>query len=49
MKSVAIDADVIKPAGLDYRCTVYPGENHNSVRPFSFTSGLDWVYRDWKK
>jgi predicted alpha/beta superfamily hydrolase len=41
--------ETIKPAGLDYRYTVYPGENHNSVRPFSFTSGLDWVYRDWKK
>jgi predicted alpha/beta superfamily hydrolase len=38
----------IKPAGLDYRFTIYPGQNHNSVRPFSFASGLAWVYRDWQ-
>lgn len=39
----------LKPAGAEYRYTVYAGENHNSVRPYSFSSGLAWVYRDWKK
>jgi hypothetical protein len=24
--------DELKPAGLDYRFTLYPGENHDSVR-----------------
>jgi len=38
--------DALKPDGMDYRFTIYPGENHNSVRPYSFTSGLAWVYRD---
>ena len=33
-----------KPAGLDYRFTVYQGENHNSVRMLSFPAGLYWVY-----
>jgi hypothetical protein len=37
--------DEIKPTGLDYRCTIYPGENHNSVRLASFPPGLYWVYR----
>lgn len=37
--------DGIKPRGLDYRSTVYSGENHNSVRLASFPSGLYWVYR----
>jgi hypothetical protein len=37
--------DELKPEGLTYRFTVYPGENHNSVRTASFPSGLDWVYR----
>ena len=37
--------DEIKPAGLDYRSTIYPGENHNSVRLVSFPRGLYWVYR----
>jgi hypothetical protein len=37
--------DEIKPKGLDYRFTVYPGENHNSVRLVSFPAGLYWVYR----
>jgi uncharacterized protein len=37
--------DEIKPTGLDYRSTIYPGENHNSVRLASFPSGLYWVYR----
>ena len=37
--------DGIKPRGLDYRSTIYPGENHNSVRLTSFPSGLYWVYR----
>jgi predicted alpha/beta superfamily hydrolase len=35
----------LKPEGLDYRLTIYPGQNHNSVRPYSFSSGLAWVYR----
>lgn len=37
--------DELKPAGLDHRVTVYPGENHNSVRFASFPPGLYWVYR----
>jgi len=37
--------DEMKPKGLDYRFTVYPGENHNSVRFVSFPAGLYWVYR----
>jgi predicted alpha/beta superfamily hydrolase len=37
--------DALKPEGLDYRLTIYPGQNHNSVRPYSFSSGLAWVYR----
>ena len=37
--------DQIKPKGLDYRSTIYPGENHNSVRLASFPKGLYWVYR----
>jgi len=35
----------LKPANLDFRCTLYPGENHNSVRFASFPPGLYWVYR----
>lgn len=37
--------DELKPASLDYRFTLYPGENHNSVRFASFPPGLYWVYR----
>jgi hypothetical protein len=37
--------DELKPAGLDYRFTVYRGENHDSVRLVSFPAGLYWVYR----
>jgi predicted alpha/beta superfamily hydrolase len=37
--------DQIKPKNLDYRLTIYPGENHNSVRLVSFPAGLYWVYR----
>jgi hypothetical protein len=37
--------DEIKPANIDYRFTVYRGENHNSVRLASFPAGLSWVYR----
>jgi predicted alpha/beta superfamily hydrolase len=37
--------DQLKPAGLDYRFTVYRGENHNSVRLVSFPAGLYWAYR----
>jgi predicted alpha/beta superfamily hydrolase len=40
--------DELKPAGLDYRFTVYPGENHDSVRLASFPAGLYWVYRESK-
>lgn len=40
--------DELKPVGLDYRFTVYRGENHNSVRLVSFPAGLYWAYRpDW--
>ncbi len=35
----------IKPANLEYRLTVYKGENHNSVRLSSFPLGLYWVYQ----
>lgn len=35
----------LKPANLDYRFTIYPGENHNSVRFASFPPGLYWIYR----
>ena len=34
----------LKPKGLDYRFTEYPGENHNSVRLVSFPAGLYWIY-----
>lgn len=37
--------DELKPAGLDHRFTLYPAENHNSVRFASFPPGLYWVYR----
>lgn len=37
--------DDLKPAGLDYRFTLYRGENHNSVRLVSFPAGLYWAYR----
>jgi len=37
--------DELKPANLDYRFTVFPGENHNSVRFASFPPGLYWIYR----
>jgi predicted alpha/beta superfamily hydrolase len=37
--------DEIKPTGLDYRFTRFPGENHNSVRLVSFPHGLYWIYR----
>ena len=37
--------DELKPVNLDYRFTVYTGENHNSVRFASFPPGLYWVYR----
>lgn len=36
--------DNLKPKGLDYRFTLYPGQNHNSVRLVSFPAGLYWVY-----
>lgn len=37
--------DELKPAGLAHRLTIYPGENHNSVRFAAFPPGLYWVYR----
>ena len=37
--------DELKPANLEYRHTVFPGENHNSIRPASFPPGLYWVYQ----
>lgn len=37
--------DELKPANLTHRFTLYPGENHNSVRFASFPAGLYWVYR----
>ena len=40
--------DELKPTGLDYRFTVYRGENHNSVRLVSFPAGLYWAYRPAK-
>jgi predicted alpha/beta superfamily hydrolase len=35
----------VKPPNLEYRYTVYKGENHNSVRLSSFPLGLYWVYQ----
>lgn len=40
--------DELKPKGFDYRFTLYPGENHNSVRSVAFPAGLYWVYRPAK-
>lgn len=40
--------DEIKPKGIDYRFTLYPGENHNSVRFVAFPAGLYWAYRPAK-
>jgi predicted alpha/beta superfamily hydrolase len=40
--------DKLKPKALDYRFTVYPDENHNSVRLVSLPAGLYWVYRPAK-
>lgn len=40
--------DKLKPNRLDYRFTLYPGQNHNSVRLVSFPAGLYWVYRPAK-
>ena len=37
--------DTIKPANLDYRFTIYPGENHDSVRLSSFPAAMYWAYR----
>jgi hypothetical protein len=37
--------DELKPAGRDYRSTVYRGENHNSVRLVPIRAGLYWGYR----
>jgi hypothetical protein len=31
---------------LVHRFTLYPGENHNSIRTLSFPAGLYWVYQD---
>jgi len=37
--------ETMKLANLDYRFTIYPGENHDSVRLSSFPGGLYWTYR----
>jgi len=37
--------DERKPPHLDYRFTVYTGENHNSIRFASFPPALYWIYR----
>jgi predicted alpha/beta superfamily hydrolase len=37
--------DELKPKNLDHRFTLYPGENHNSVRLVAFPASLYWVYR----
>ncbi len=37
--------DEVKLPNLQYRFTVYPGENHNSVRLASFPPALYWLYR----
>ncbi|HXT64026.1 MAG TPA: alpha/beta hydrolase-fold protein [Pyrinomonadaceae bacterium] len=37
--------DTTKPANLDYRFTIYPGENHDSVRLSSFPAAMYWAYR----
>ncbi len=47
-KALAKLLDELKPARLDYRFTLYHGENHNSVRLVSFPAGLYWVYRPAK-
>lgn len=38
-----------KPRLLDYRFSLYPAENHDSVRLESFPRGLYWVYRSAEK
>jgi uncharacterized protein len=34
----------MKAPGLEFRLTLFPGENHNSIRLLSFPHGLYWVY-----
>lgn len=34
------------PAAGAYRCTYYPGENHNSTKPLAFVYGLPWIYKN---
>ena len=36
--------DQMKPKGLIYRFTLYPGETHTSVKSISFAHGLTWIY-----
>lgn len=38
--------DKLGTGKLAHRFTLYPGENHNSVRMRSFPAGLYWVYAD---
>jgi predicted alpha/beta superfamily hydrolase len=45
VRAFAALLDELKPAGLEYRFTEFPAENHNSVRLASFPHGLSWVYR----
>jgi predicted alpha/beta superfamily hydrolase len=44
-RAFAAELARLKPVNLEYRCTIYPGENHNSVRFASFPPGLYWVYQ----
>ena len=37
--------ETMKLPNLDYRFTIYPGENHDSVRLSSFPAAMYWAYR----
>ena len=47
MTPVAKAFEEAKVANVEMRYTIYPGQNHNSVRLASFPAGLYWVYRPW--
>jgi predicted alpha/beta superfamily hydrolase len=38
--------DEMDTGKLVHRFTIYPGQNHNSIRTLSFPAGLYWVYAD---
>lgn len=40
----AAQLDRLKPRGLTFRFTVYPNEEHNSMRLAAIPAGLYWVY-----